>query len=210
LIRHRRTLLLNRPHGSSRTLPAPAAWRRRGWLAALLLAGALTLPAAAAAQDLYSWSVAAMGGIGGSEDVSPGSRSFSHGSWQLEGQTVTDPSVAVGLRVGQLTLGNNSTLFGTRYGAGLTYVTLAGQYTFQETYYDSGVYIGLGGYRLSGTDAFSGASSDRTAAGGVIGITGEFKATRRFGVVVEISGHYVDISGSHIFGMVHGGLAFHF
>lgn len=203
-------LLLYRPGGSSRLRPASAAAGRSGWLAALVVAGALTLPAGAAAQDLYSWSVGVLGGLGGSEDVSPGSRSFAHPSWQLEGQAITDPSVSLGLRVGQLSLGGNTTLFGSRFGADLSYVTLAGQYTFQESYYDSGVYLGLGAYRLSGTDAFTGASSSTTAAGGVIGITGEFKASRRFGVIVELSAHYIDISGSHIFGMAHGGLAFHF
>lgn len=183
---------------------------RRGILAALAITAVLTLPAAAVAQELYSWSVGALGGIGGSVDVSPGSRSFANGSWQLEGQAVTDPNVSLGLRLGQLSLGGNSTLFGTRFGAGLSYVTLAGQYTFQESYYDSGVYLGLGAYRMSGTDATTGASSTRTVAGGVIGITGEFKATRRFGVLVELSGHYIDLTGSHIFGMAHAGVAFHF
>jgi hypothetical protein len=210
LIRDRRMLLLNRPDGSSRRRSASAAVGRPGWLAMLAVAGALTLPAGAMAQDLYSWSVGLLGGIGGSEDVSPGSRSFAHPSWQLEGQAVTDPSVFLGLRVGQLSLGGNTTLFGSRLGADLSYVTLAGQYTFQESYYDSGIYIGLGAYRLSGTDVSTGASSDTTAAGGVIGITGEFKATRRFAVIVELSAHYVDISGSHIFGLAQGGLAFHF
>ncbi len=211
MIRHRRMLLLHRPDGSPRPRPASTAVAGRlGWLAMLVIAGTLMLPVGAAAQDLYSWSVGVLGGLGGSQDVSPGSRSFAHASWQIEGQAVTDPNVSLGLRVGQLSLGGNTALFGTRLGADLSYVTLAGQYTFQESYYDSGIYIGLGAYRLSGTDVFTGASADTTAAGGVIGITGEFKATRRFGVIVELSAHYIDVSGSHIFGMAHGGLAFHF
>ncbi len=195
---HRRRTLVHLPGPARRTLPL------------LALLALLALPGAAAAQDLYSWSVAALGGLGGSADVKPGSRSLDNGGWQLEGSVVTDPSVALVLRIGDLGLGGRNTLFATRFGADLSYLTLSGQYRFQESYYDSGIYLGIGGYRLGGTDAFSGAPATTTAIGGVLGFTGEFKATRRFGVLVELSGHYVDLKDAHLFGMAHAGLAFHF
>jgi hypothetical protein len=176
---------------------------------AVLGLGALALPGAAAAQDLYSWTLGALGGVGGSADVKPGSRNFSNASWQVEGLALTESRTLLGLRVGHLGLGDKSTLFGTRLGADLSYVTLAGQYMYEESYYDSGVYLGLGGYRLGGTD-LSGASATKTVFGGVLGVVGEFRTTRRFGVLVELSGHYIDIKSSHIFGMAHAGLAFHF
>jgi hypothetical protein len=178
-------------------------------LAMLALLALLALPGAAAAQDLYTWTVAAMGGLGGSTDVQTGSRSFDHGGWQLEGSVVTDPSVALVLRVGDLGLGSRSTQFGDVLGADLAYLTLAGQYRFQESYYDSGIYLGIGGYRLGGNN-LAGSSASTTAIGGVLGFTGEFKATRRFGVLVELSGHYVDLKDVHLFAMAHAGLAFHF
>ncbi len=179
-------------------------------LALLAVLGALALPAAASAQDLYSWTVGVAGGLGGSLDVSPGSRSFDNGSWQIEGLALTEPRTLLGVRFGQLSLGNNQTVFGSKLGADLSYLTLSGQYMYEESYYDSGVYLGIGAYRLSGIDIDTGTSSSRTAVGGVVGLTGEFRATRRLGVTLEVSGHYAELTRSHIFAMAHGGLAFHF
>jgi hypothetical protein len=179
-------------------------------LALLASVASLALPAAASAQDLYNWNVGVMGGVGGSVDVKPGSRDFSNGSWQVEALALTEPRTFLGLRVGHLALGGKDTLFGSRVGADLSYVTIAGQYMFEESYYDSGVYLGLGAYRLGGNDAVTGASASKTVAGGVLGLTGDFKASKRFSVVVEISGHYIDIRNAHIYGMAHAGLSYHF
>jgi hypothetical protein len=199
---------------SGRSLPSRRPSRVRAargpGLARLAVLVALALPGAAPAQDLYNWTVAVMGGIGGSVDVSPGSRDFSNGSWQVEALALTEPRTYIGLRLGQLSLGGKDTLFGTRVGAGLSYATLSGQYMFEESYYDSGVYLGLGAYRLGGDDAITGQSASKTAAGGVLGVTGDFRASRRFSVVAELSGHYIDIRNAHIYGMAHAGLAFHF
>jgi hypothetical protein len=180
------------------------------WAAAIAVLGTLVLPAAAAAQDLYSWSVGALGGLGGSVDVSPGSKNVNNASWQLEGLALTEARTIIGLRVGHLDLGGKDTVFGSRVGADLSYVTLAGQYMFEESYYDSGIYLGLGGYQLGGRDALTGSSATKTSLGGVLGITGEFKATRRIGVLLELSGHYIDAKDSHVFAMGHAGVAFHF
>jgi hypothetical protein len=198
--------LVNLPARRSR--PGRAA--RAASLALLAVLVSLAQPAAAAAQDLYNWSVAVMGGVGGSVDVKPGSRSFSNASWQVEGLVLTEHRTYLGVRVGQLTLGGKDTLFGSRTGADLSYVTIAGQYMYEESYYDSGVYLGLGAYRLGGNDAVTGASASKTVAGGVLGLTGDFRASRRLSVVIEVSGHYIDIRNAHIFAMAHGGLAFHF
>ena len=206
-MRHRRSLLVHLPDRR----PRPASRAARGASLALLAAlAALVLPAAAAAQDLYNWSVGVMGGVGGSVDVKPGSRDFSNATWQVEALDLTEPRLFLGLRVGHLALGGKDTLFGTRVGADLSYVTLSGQYMYEESYYDSGVYIGLGAYHLGGNDAVTGASASKTVPGGVLGLTGDFKASKRFSVVLEISGHYIDIRQAHIYGMAHGGLSFHF
>ncbi len=206
MIRHRPLPLVNLPDRRSR----PGRAGRLAGLTLLATLVTLALPAAAPAQELYNWTVGVMGGVGGSVDVKPGSRNFDNGSWQVEGLVSTESHALLGLRLGQLSLGGKSTLFGTRTGADLSYVTLAGQYMFQESYYDSGIYLGLGVYRLGGNDAVTGASSSKTVAGGVFGLTGDFRATRRVSVVVELSGHYIDIRNAHIFAMAHGGLALHF
>jgi len=205
-MRHRRSPLVHLPDRRSRAVRA-ARMGRRALFATL---ATLALPAAAAAQDLYNWSVGVMGGVGGSVDVKPGSRNFSNGSWQVEGLVLTEPRTFLGLRVGHLALGGKDRLFGSRVGADLSYVTLAGQYMYEESYYDSGVYLGLGAYRLGGNDAITGASASKTVAGGVLGLTGDFKASKRFSVVAEISGHYILIRNAHIYAMGHAGLAFHF
>ena len=191
-----------------RSRPGRAA--RVAGLTLLAILAALAQPAAASAQELYNWTVGVMGGVGGSVDVKPGSRSYSNASWQVEGLVVTETHTFLGVRAGHLDLGGKDTLFGSRTGADLSYVTIAGQYMFQESYYDSGVYLGLGAYRLGGNDAVTGASASKTVAGGVLGITGDFRASRRISVVVELSGHYIDIRNAHIFAMAHGGLALHF
>jgi hypothetical protein len=206
LTRHRPSPLVNLPDRWSR--PGRAA--RVASLTLLATLATLAQPAAASAQELYNWTVGLMGGVGGSVDVKPGSRSYSNASWQVEGLVVTERHALLGVRVGNLALGGKDTLFGSRTGASLSYVTIAGQYMFQESYYDSGVYLGLGAYRLGGNDAVTGASASKTVAGGVLGITGDFRATRRVSVVFEVSGHYIDIKNAHIFAMAHGGLALHF
>jgi hypothetical protein len=202
-----------------RSPPARPAWfarHRHGRLraacgvAGLAVVSALALPGPAAAQNLYNWTVGVMGGAGGSADVKPGSRNFSNLSWQVEGLALTETRTFLGLRVGHLALGDKNTLFGTRRGADLSYVTLAGQYNYVESYYESGVYLGLGAYRLGGKDAVTGASASKTVAGGVLGLTGDFRASRRVSVVIEVSGHYIDVRNAHIFAMAHGGLALHF
>ncbi|MBV8200104.1 MAG: hypothetical protein JOZ15_05710 [Acidobacteria bacterium] len=206
MTRHRPSPLVNMPQRRSR--PGRAA--RVAGLTLLAILAALAQPAAASAQELYNWTVGVMGGVGGSVDVKPGSRSYSNASWQVEGLVVTETHTFLGVRAGHLDLGGKDTLFGSRTGADLSYVTIAGQYMFQESYYDSGVYLGLGAYRLGGNDAVTGASASKTVAGGVLGITGDFRASRRISVVVELSGHYIDIRNAHIFAMAHGGLALHF
>lgn len=206
-MRHRRSPLVHLPDRR----PRPASRAARGACLALLAAAVtLALPAAAAAQDRYNWSVGVMGGVGGSVDVKPGSRDYSNATWQVEALALTEPRTYLGLRVGHLALGGKDTLFGTRVGADLSYVTLSGQYMFEESYYDSGVYLGAGAYRLGGNDAVTGASASKTVAGGVFGLTGDFKASKRISVVLELSGHYIGIRKAHIYGMAHGGLSFHF
>jgi hypothetical protein len=172
-----------------------------------LLAGLLLLPGAACAQELYNYSVGVLGGIGGSIDVEPGD-DLSNTGLQLNLSMVTDPRTHVVARLGQLGLDADES-FGSLTDADLTYLTIGGEYRFDETWYDSGIYLALGGYRLEGTEFFGGGFED-TSIGLAIGVTGEFKVNRWLGVLLELSGHYVDFEEAQVFGMGHGGLTVHF
>ncbi|HEY9420432.1 MAG TPA: hypothetical protein VIW92_03375 [Thermoanaerobaculia bacterium] len=173
----------------------------------LLLAGLFLLPGAAGAQELYTFTVGVLGGIGGSFDAEPGD-SLTNTGLQLNLGLVTESRTHLVLRLGQLALDEDE-FFGSLQDADLTYATIAGEYRVSETFYDSGVYIGLGGYRLGGTSRFGGDEED-TSWGLSVGFTGELPITRWLGFQAELSGHYVDFDEAQIFGMAHAGLAFHF
>ena len=171
-----------------------------------LIAALLLLPGAARAQELYTFTAGLMGGIGGSFDADPGDRLDNPG-FQLNFSMVTEPHTLVGFRLGQLAL-DSEDRFGSLTDAELTYVTAAGEYRFPQTYSDSGLYLGLGGYRLEGN---RGGKDERdTGIGLVLGVTGEFKIKQWLGVLVELSGHYADLDEAQFFGMAHGGIALHF
>jgi hypothetical protein len=172
-----------------------------------MLALCLLAPAALRAEELSNFMVAALGGIGGSTDARPG-RYYGNPGFQLDLARLVEPQTLVGIHVGHLAL-DGKPFFGPLHGADLTYANVGGEYRYQESYYESGIFIGIGAYRLGGRLA-DGTSHNETAVGGTLGITGEFKINRAFGVLIEISGHYVDFKDQKVFAMAHGGLSFHF
>ncbi len=172
-----------------------------------LACAALLLPGAASAQERYNYTVGALGGIGGSIDVDRGD-DLANTGYQLNLTMITEPRTHVGFRLGKLAL-DGEEFFGSLREAELSYVTVAGEYRFRQAYYESGVYFGLGGYRLEGIGGDDRDTSD-TSVGLAVGITGEFKVNRWLGALVEISGHWADFDEAQIFAMAHGGLAIHF
>jgi len=174
---------------------------------ALLLA-VLALPAAARAQDHYTFSAALLGGVGGSPDVN--GANYGNGGYQVNLGLVSEPRTILGLRIGRLSL-DRPDPFGSLGNADLAYATLGGEYRYRESFYDSGVYLALGAYRLRGREA-DGASRSQTTIGAALGATGEFTITRLLGVLVELSGHYANFrsSDARIFAMGHAGVVFHF
>jgi hypothetical protein len=165
------------------------------------LAALSALPQTASAQETYTYSVGLLGGLGGSPDPPIGD-GFDNNGLQLNLDLVTEPRTHLGLRFGRLDLGD----FDGLAAADLTYLTLGGEYRFSEGWYESGVYLALGGYRMQ-ADRPDGSD---TALGAALGFTGEFRVTRRLGVLVELSGHYADLDVAQVFGMGHAGLIFHF
>jgi hypothetical protein len=173
----------------------------------LLIFGLLLLPGAAGAQELYTYTVGVFGGLGGSFDVDPGD-GFTNTGYQVNLGMVTEPRTHLVLRSGRLTLDEDE-LFGSLRDAELTYATIGGEYRARQDYYESGIYLALGGYRLEGTQR-SGRDSRETSWGLAGGVTGELPIKRWLGVQVEISGHYIDSDEAQFFAMGHAGVAIHF
>ncbi len=182
-------------------------YRRLG--TGILLVALVLLPGAARAQEPYTFTAALLGGLGGSFDAEPGN-DLSNTGYQLNLSMVTEPRTHVGIRLGNLALDSEGS-FGSLTGAELSYVTVAGEYRFPEAYYESGIYAGLGGYRLEGTrGGVGGKDQHDTSIGLTVGVTGEFRITRWLAVLVELSGHYADFDEAQFFAMGHGGIAVHF
>ena len=172
-----------------------------------LILGLFLLPGAAGAQELYTYTIGLFGGIGGSFDADPGD-SLTNTGWQVDLGVVTQSRTHLVLRTGRLTLDQDER-FGSLSDAELKYVTLGGQYSSRQDFYESGIYVALGGYRLEGIRP-SGRDSRDTSLGLAVGVTGELPIKRWLGVQAEISGHYIDFDEANIFAMAHGGLVFHF
>lgn len=175
--------------------------------AALLVAAALLAPGAAGAQETYTFTVGAFGGLGGSLDADPGDELDNTG-FQLDLGMVIQPANHLVLRLGSLDL-DSAERFEDLTAAELTYATIGGEYRYRHSYYDSGIYLALGGYRLEGDDA-AGRAEDETAIGLALGVTGEFPITRWLGFQVELSGHYADFDRASLFAMGHAGVVVHF
>jgi hypothetical protein len=176
-------------------------------LAAGALALALLSPGEAQAQETYTFTVAALGGIGGSVDADVGDE-LDNSGFQLDLGMVIQPSNHLVLRLGKLGL-DSAGQFEDLTDADLTYATIGGEYRYRHSYYDSGVYLALGGYRLEGT-GLAGKTENETAVGLALGVTGDFPIRSWLAVQVELSGHYVDFDRANLYAMGHAGLAIHF
>ena len=177
------------------------------FLAICVLAPAVLAPGAAHAQEIYTYTVGLFGGLGGSLDADVGDELDNTG-FQLNLGMVFEPRDHLVVRFGKLGL-DSSERFEDLTDADLTYLTIGGEYRYRHSYYDSGVYLALGGYQLEGTD-LGGADQDETGVGLALGVTGDFPITRWLSVQVELSGHYADLDRASVFAMGHAGLAAHF
>lgn len=171
----------------------------------LLTLGAVLAPCPATAQEDQPLEATVMFGFGGSFDEDQSG--LGNSGFQIGLSLGVASRTKVGVRFGEID-----------YAAGdfisvisrptFSYVTVAGEYTFSEKYYESGIYVGLGGYKLEGF--LGGLPFDDTTIGLALGVTGEFELTRRLGFVAEASGHIADFGPARYFLMFHGGLGYHF
>ena len=167
---------------------------------------AILAPAAVLAQDHYTYTLSVLGGFGGSvdaEDTSLGNQSFGLGFSLLR-----EDRVHIGLRVAQIDFSAED-LVGVYSDPSLRFLTAGGEYRFLESFYESGLFLGLGVYELDGLDA-SGIRDSETSVGFVLGVTGEFEINRRVGFLIEFMGHATELEGANIFATGHAGVAVHF
>ena len=182
--------------------------RTIGWLAVMAMGLLVAVPAQAADPDLLS--VAVLGGIGGPLDADPPDPGFSHQSLEFQLGIVTEPRTLLQVRLGRIDFKSDDQL-GDFFDPQLEYATISGEYRFYRNWYDSGIFLGLGGYRLSGSAGGpTGSEDDHTAVGVTAGVTGEFEITRRFALLGQLSGHYVDFEESPLFANALAGVAIKF
>lgn len=165
-----------------------------GFVAVLLFAAG---PQAVLSQENDLFTLSLVGGAGSAMDAAHSD--FSNPSLQLGYTVEIDPEVQIGVRVGSIGFGSKDVVNGRR-GPTLTYATVAGGYQFREAIYDSGIYMGVGLYRMAGA----------ARAGVVLGYTGDFEVTRRWSVLLELTGHYADFRHDQAFAQVMAGVAWHF
>lgn len=195
---------MDRPNPCRPSSPGPS---RCIAVAFCLLALALVAPGAAQAQETYTFTVGALGGLGGSIDAEVGDELDNTG-FQLNLGMVVEPRNHLVLRLGRLGL-DSADRFEDLTDADLTYVTIGGEYRYPHAYYDSGVYLALGGYRLEGTGT-GGSDEEETGIGLALGVTGEFTINRWLSFQAELSGHYADLEQAQLFAMGHAGLVVKF
>lgn len=154
------------------------------------------------ARPVHRYTASLLGGIGGSSDA------FTNPTLQLEWSIITDTTTHFGVRLGHIAFGSRD-LVGDLLSPDLNYVTLAGEYRFQETFYQSGMFLGLGYYDLNGDNLRGGDDGD-SGLGLTFGVNGEFDINRRWAVVVELAGHWVDLEATNVFANGLVGLALRF
>jgi hypothetical protein len=204
-----RCITLVRPVARQR--PTSGSTPRRSPLAAALLGLFSALCAAvaggpAAAQG-PAFTVHGAGVIGGAFSVEGEDPGIDQTGFQLGFTWDTWEDASVGVRAARVSFSDEQ--LESLFDPELTYVTIAGEYQYNESFYRSGLYLGLGFYQLEGLVGLE--TQDDTSIGFVLGATGDFAMTERFSILVEISGHYVDFElGPQLYGFLTAGVAYHF
>lgn len=165
-------------------------------------------PTPVQAQD-YTWTLSLLGGVGSPLREGGGAE----GGYQVGFGLQFEPGANVWLHAGQLDFDTGSSV-GDLTNGSITYVNIGGEYQFNENYYDSGIFIGLGAYdlesRLVLAEGVLAPTSSDTVIGLVLGATGEFKITPSFIFLVEITAHILDSPNVRVLGTALAGFGLHF
>ncbi len=177
----------------------------------LIVVSIALIASAGHAQETYDMNASILLGLGGSVDESdPG---YGNVSFQLGFAAFIEDRTQIAIRLGQLGFDDADALGGL-FGPDLTYITLSGEYRgrrgfFSGALFDSGMFIGLGVYKLDGTRA-DGVEEDSTSVGLTVGVSGDFDVSRRLAIRIEGSGHVTDLDEAQFFILGHAGLVVRF
>lgn len=178
------------------------------WCVVLLVLAALAWSSPARAESDFTFRAAVLGGLGGPAD-SDHDKDFDHEAFQIEVGMVTNASTLATVRFGTLDLDDGEPYEGLDH-AELKYANIAGEYRFDQGYYDFGIYLGLGAYKLDG-DPLPGAADGQTAVGIAFGINGDFDINRHFAITAGASAHYAFFDKrSNLYANALAGVAFRF
>jgi hypothetical protein len=166
--------------------------------------------APARAVEPFLVSVGVLGGVGGPLDADSPDPGTSQRSMQLQVGFITEPRTMLQVRLGRLDFDDGDQL-GNLFRPQLDYATISGEYRFFENWYDSGLFLGLGAYRLRGNrDGFGGSEDEETSVGLTGGVTGEFELTHHVSLLAELAGHYADLDQAQLFATAQAGFAVKF
>jgi hypothetical protein len=169
-------------------------------LGALLIISTLAqlLPGQVQAQEL-TYAVGVVGGVGGTDDTDE----FSDTAIQAHFSFALQPRTHFVVRAGELDLaeGGESTPPGS-----LGWITVSTEYVVPSGFFDSGLFIGLGYYRLESDNSLI----DESGLGLTLGVTGDFPIIRHLALRVELAGHYADLDSAQIILMAQAGLSLRF
>lgn len=165
-------------------------------LAAALLLLCISAPATAQSSTPRTFAVSLMGGLGGAIDE--GDAGYDNTRFQIGLSVQTEANSKVAVRIGSYDFGSGESL-GDAFEPKLDYATIGGEYSFNDGTYTSGVFVGLGAYRLEATEAFTGADISTTRVGLTAGATGEFDVTQRLSLVGELSAHILPSGEAQFF-----------
>lgn len=183
----------------------PARFHRLTFGIGVGLALALVPTPRVEAQTLHSLSFSLLGGFGGSPDAE--NSDFGNTTIQASIGVATELGTTVTLRVGRIDIDADEG-FGSLSGATFDYVTLAGDYEFNEEAFRSSLFLGLGAYRAQGFE--NGIEVDQTVPGLTFGVGADFPLTRQISLVLELAGHWADFDDTQLFGTGLGGLSIRF
>lgn len=168
----------------------------------LLILAAIAGPAVAI--EPTTWTVTLSGALGGTEDAEP-APGYGMTGFQVSFAMATDVGGRLAVRYGQLGLDDPT---GAWDQADLDWATIGGEYWFGGDWFDSGMFLALGAYRLDGLR--EGFVADETSWGLAVGSTAEWRLSENFSINGELSGHWADFDDAQIFILGTLGVGVHF
>ena len=177
-------------------------------LTILLLVAFAAAPLAAQGTEPYSFDLGLLGGTGGSVDLDP-DPGLTNPAYSAFALMVTERYTLVGVRAGRIQFDESKGYGKDLVKADLEYAALVGEYRYPKTFYDLGIYLGVGAYQVQG-ELPDGKEQNDTALGFAFGLTGEFRLYRSLYLAAETNVHYAFLDEAHLFGGAFVGLGVRF